>query len=59
MIEVVIKYKMLAWYNYVYICLYEVIVIMVVWSYIRLVFSDPGYIPLHYAYKISEFSSID
>ena len=52
-IEVESKYDSLTWYNYLIIILYELIFLMTVWSYIRLVFSDPGFIPKNYAYKIS------
>lgn len=58
-IEVVVKYDLISWWTYVYVSLYELIVIMIVWSYLRLVFSDPGYIPKSYAYKISDLSAID
>ena len=59
LIEVVYKYQYLVWYNYAYILLYELIMFMVVWSYVRLAFSDPGFIPKKYSYKISELSGAD
>ena len=59
LIEVVPKYASLTWYNYLIIVSYELIFLMTVWSYIRLVFSDPGFIPKNYAYKISELSGSD
>ena len=49
----------LVWYNYIYIVLYEVIVILVLWCLLRLVFSDPGYIEKGYRYDIGALSALD
>ena len=61
LIEVIEKHKfnLLHWYSYTYICLYELIFILIVWSYIRLACSDPGFIPKGYAYKIYDLSPLD
>ena len=61
LVEVVAKLELglMHWYSYTYICLYELIFILIVWSYIRLSFSDPGFIPKGYAYKINELSPLD
>ena len=50
LVEVIVRYQLLQWYSYIYISLYELLFLMIVWSYVRLAFSDPGYIPKNYAY---------
>ena len=51
--------KPLQWYNYIYIVLYEAIVIMILWCLIRLIVSDPGYIEKGLHYDIGALSPLD
>ena len=55
----VVKSDHLAWYNYAYIVLYEVLVLMVLWCLIALIISDPGYVPKGYQYDLEALPPLD
>ena len=59
LLEILKTSKPLEWYNYIYIVLYELIVIMVLWCLFRLVVSDPGYIPQDYRYDVETLDALD